>query len=289
MPLALQIESIFKNRWCGAYWQSKGLKVIPTVSWGDERSFDFCFDGIEEGAIVAVCTYYRENCEDDFMLGYNEMIKRIKPSVVLCYDEPFAGMKGNIREFLPTTYEWTKDLSWQDKAQFKWEKHNRNVIGLNPNDFKFFDYDDPHEKIDVKRCDVCGKPVEIDQFGRGLCENCGFQQDKNLIKNPDYVMFPNLVSLNKAKKLYKEGKKLLPDFDDFIAGLKMYSEMSFEYNHKEYGVFYYTNGQVEFFENQVPTSLQKYNSVDEFKKSANIDGKFLKDIWDNVKNADYMQ
>ena len=43
MPLALQIESVFKNRWCGAYWQSKGLKVIPTVSWGDERSFDFCF------------------------------------------------------------------------------------------------------------------------------------------------------------------------------------------------------------------------------------------------------
>lgn len=23
MPLALQIESVFKNRWCGAYWQSR--------------------------------------------------------------------------------------------------------------------------------------------------------------------------------------------------------------------------------------------------------------------------
>ena len=57
MPLALQIENIFKNRWCGAYWQSQGLKVIPTVSWGDEKSFHFCFDGIEEGSVVAVCTY----------------------------------------------------------------------------------------------------------------------------------------------------------------------------------------------------------------------------------------
>ncbi len=27
MPLALQIYSIFKNRWCGAYWQGQGLKV----------------------------------------------------------------------------------------------------------------------------------------------------------------------------------------------------------------------------------------------------------------------
>ena len=64
MPKALQIESIFKNRWCDAYWQSKNLKVIPTVSWGDESTFDFCFDGIEKGSIVAVSTYYRENCED---------------------------------------------------------------------------------------------------------------------------------------------------------------------------------------------------------------------------------
>ena len=31
-----------KNRWGGAYWQSSGLTVIPTISWGDERSFEFC-------------------------------------------------------------------------------------------------------------------------------------------------------------------------------------------------------------------------------------------------------
>ena len=58
MPLALQIESVFKNRWCGAFWQRQGMTVIPTVAWGDERTFDFCFDGIEQGSIVAVCTYY---------------------------------------------------------------------------------------------------------------------------------------------------------------------------------------------------------------------------------------
>lgn len=58
MPKALQIYSVFKNRWCGAYWQNLGLRVIPTISWGAESSFDFCFDGVEEGATVAVCTYY---------------------------------------------------------------------------------------------------------------------------------------------------------------------------------------------------------------------------------------
>ena len=128
MPKALQIFSVFKNRWCGAYWQSLGLRVIPTISWGDESSFDFCFDGVEEGATVAVCTYYRENCEEEFMLGYDRMLEVIKPSEILCYDEPFSSMKGNIKSFLPTTYEWTKSLGWQDRAKFYMEKHSRNII-----------------------------------------------------------------------------------------------------------------------------------------------------------------
>ena len=128
MPLALQLYSVFKNRWCGAYWQSLGLKVIPTVSWGDERSFDFCFEGVEKGSTVAVCTYYRENDEQSFMLGYNKMLEVIQPSAILCYDEPFKAMKGNIKEYLPTTYEWTKNLSWQDYAKFLMEKHTRNIV-----------------------------------------------------------------------------------------------------------------------------------------------------------------
>ena len=128
MPLALQIQSVFKNRWCGAYWQSIGLRVIPTVAWGDERSFEFCFDGVEEGSIVAVCTYYRENCEDDFMPGYDEMLKRIKPSAIICYGEPFEQMRGNIKSFLPTQYEWTKNLDWQEKAQFEYDRHKRYIL-----------------------------------------------------------------------------------------------------------------------------------------------------------------
>ena len=104
------------------------MKVIPTVAWGDERTFEFCFDGKEQGSDVAVCTYYRENCEDDYMPGYNEMLKRIKPSAVICYDEPFGEMKGNIKAFLPTQYEWTSRLDWKEKAKFQVEKLSRYKI-----------------------------------------------------------------------------------------------------------------------------------------------------------------
>lgn len=302
MPLALQIESVFKNRWCGAYWQSKGLKVIPTISWGDEKSFDFCFDGVEEGSIVAVCTYYRENCEEEFMLGYNEMLKRIKPSLVLCYDEPFKSMKGNIKEFLPTTYEWTKNLSWKDLVQFKWEKKHRNVSGLNPKDFKYFDYDDPYVKDQMVKCSICGLVAIQDQYGNGECKNCGwkFSKGEAEFERDLGISYPMLVSPTTAKEEYKKGLPFKATFNEFVNGLKFYSEMTLKYNNKDYGVFFYRDkskviknfkeidGKVEFFENQIPESLQKYNSIKDFIDNANINGKLLKDIWEDVTFAGFM-
>lgn len=109
MPLMLQMYSTFKNRWCGAYWQSLGLNVIPTIEWGDERSFDFCFEGVEEGSIIAVSTYGKQKIEKEFMKGYNEMLKRIKPCAIICYEKPFPKMKGKLKVFPYNHNEW-RDL-----------------------------------------------------------------------------------------------------------------------------------------------------------------------------------
>ena len=287
MPLALQIESIFKNRWCGAYWQSKGLKVIPTVSWGDEKSFDFCFDGVEEGSIVAVCTYYRENCEEDFMLGYNEMMKRIKPSLVICYDEPFKSMTGNIKEFLPTTYEWTKNLDWKDKARFYYEKHQRYKTGLNENNFKFVKYKDPYEKNEVKNCSVCGNIVIVDKFGHGECSKCGWHQrkDETEFEKKYHISYPNLVPLSRAREQYRKGEKFKATFEDFINGLYFYSEMKFKYNNNDYDVFFKPDYTIVFCSRDFQ---QEYKTRDDFVNKANIQGKLLKDIWSEVYDADFM-
>jgi hypothetical protein len=48
MDLWRQLESVAKNRWVSAYWQSNGLTVVPTISWSTPRSFEFCFDGVEQ-------------------------------------------------------------------------------------------------------------------------------------------------------------------------------------------------------------------------------------------------
>lgn len=286
MPIALQIASVFKNRWCGAYWQSKGLNVIPVVSWSDEKSFDFCFDGIEEGSIVFVCTYYCENDEMSFMAGYREMIERIKPSLVLCYDEPFDAMGKNVISFLPTTYEWIKSLPPQEQARFYLEKKLRNVIGLDPSSFKYIKYEDPYVRNIPTKCPVCGRVVLVEQFGNGECENCTWNVDNINIKFPDRVEYPNMISLNKARKLYREGKPFKPSFDDFIEGLEKYSEMTFYYKKKEAAVFFYTDGVVQL-EWDGKTAI--YSNTADFRQNARLNGKLLSEIWNDVERADYMQ
>lgn len=96
MDLWRQLESVAKNRWVGAYWQSKGMTVIPTVSWSDARSFEFCFDGIEQGSIVAVGMIGCKQAKFQFMRGYNEMLKKIQPSKIICFGATFPEMQGNI-------------------------------------------------------------------------------------------------------------------------------------------------------------------------------------------------
>ena len=94
MAAALQMVNTLRNRWCGAYWQAKGLTVIPTVSWGSGKSFDFCFAGIEQGGVVSVSTVGCKDARREFMRGYQEMLRAVRPEAVVCYGEPFEEMFG---------------------------------------------------------------------------------------------------------------------------------------------------------------------------------------------------
>lgn len=108
MPLSLKVYNTFRSRWCGAYLQSKGIKVIPTVAWGEPNTFWFCFDGIAQGSVVAVSTLGVRKEKSLFMQGYNEMIRKVKPEAVICYGKPFEEMQGKI---IPIDYAKTNNLS----------------------------------------------------------------------------------------------------------------------------------------------------------------------------------
>ena len=88
MPIAMQIWNTYRSRLVGQIMQDYGITVIPTVSWGLPETFEFCFDGIEEGSICVVSTIGVKRDEAATQMwreGMDEMIKRIKPSAIWCY------------------------------------------------------------------------------------------------------------------------------------------------------------------------------------------------------------
>lgn len=88
MPTPMKIWNIYRSRQIGAYYQGCGLKVIPTISWAEAESFEYCFRGIPKGSIVAVSTIGVKRSADAMQIwreGMDEMIKQLEPSKILLY------------------------------------------------------------------------------------------------------------------------------------------------------------------------------------------------------------
>ncbi len=100
MPIAMKIWNIYRSRLIGQMCQRMGLNVIPTVSWCEERTFDFCFDGLPKKSVLSISTIGVKNDKEAFKLwkvGVDEMIKRLNPSTILIYGGEVEYDYGNIR------------------------------------------------------------------------------------------------------------------------------------------------------------------------------------------------
>lgn len=97
-PKAIQVYNHYRKHWLGAYWQEHGIKVIPTISWSDEASFDWCFDGEPVGGTVAVSsvgTQGNRAAAQFFEAGYNEMKRRLNPAQIVMYGSVPECCKGD--------------------------------------------------------------------------------------------------------------------------------------------------------------------------------------------------
>lgn len=84
-PHAIQIYNHYRKHWCGAYWQEHGLKVIPTITWSSPDTLEWCFDGEPVGGVVAISSVGMFDTKEHFdwlMIGYEEMIERLRPTKV---------------------------------------------------------------------------------------------------------------------------------------------------------------------------------------------------------------
>lgn len=88
MPLAMMVWNVYRSRLLGQIMQRAGLTVIPTVSWADKRSFDFCFDGLPKHSTLSISTIgikRNQNAYNLWQRGLLEMIARLQPRQLLVY------------------------------------------------------------------------------------------------------------------------------------------------------------------------------------------------------------
>lgn len=88
MPIAMKIWNVFRSRLIGQMMQDEGLTVIPTVSWAEPETFEFCFDGLPEGGVMSISTVgvkQNDSAFDIWKAGATELLKRKKPAALLVY------------------------------------------------------------------------------------------------------------------------------------------------------------------------------------------------------------
>ena len=88
MPLVMQMWNTYRGRALANWFQKNGIEVIPNVRFGDERTFSFCFDGVEENKTVAIGTHGCIKRKEDkifFEIGLARLVQRLSPKTIVVY------------------------------------------------------------------------------------------------------------------------------------------------------------------------------------------------------------
>lgn len=106
MPQPMKIWNTFRNRFFAAWWQTRGLNVIPNVSWADPDSYKYCFEGLPVASIIAVNSMgVCKNSLSKYLWrkGYDEALSRLNPTMVLRYGHSVEGEDTSRTIFIKNT------------------------------------------------------------------------------------------------------------------------------------------------------------------------------------------
>lgn len=99
-----RVSNVWASRAVGAYYQTRGLPVIPTVRWAVPSDYVFCFEGLPEESVLAISTHGCIRSAEDrhyFRSGLAKMVDRLRPALVLVHgampDNVFASWRDRVR------------------------------------------------------------------------------------------------------------------------------------------------------------------------------------------------
>ena len=92
------LNATFKSRWFGAFLQTNGKKVMPTVGWLSKEYFDITFAGLRDGSSMIISTIGANNPKgkEMFLSGYIELRHRFPSSVLVCIGDKIEGMDDDV-------------------------------------------------------------------------------------------------------------------------------------------------------------------------------------------------
>lgn len=88
MPPWQRIRNTVLSRAAGVIWQSRGIKVVPSLRWRDESDYEFVGSGLEPRSIFAVSSVGTRNDPREtqiFETGLRHFVQNLEPRVVLIH------------------------------------------------------------------------------------------------------------------------------------------------------------------------------------------------------------
>ena len=125
MDFAQILNATYNNRWSGAFMQSNGRNVFPTVGWVTPSSYDVCFAGLRDGGVFIISTLGVNNllCKKDYLSGYYEMRCRFPLTSIICVGDPVSGMDSDICyvNYEDSFGSWNKHQNWWQPKLINWD------------------------------------------------------------------------------------------------------------------------------------------------------------------------
>ena len=88
MSLSMQLWNTYRGRALARWLEENGIPIIPNVRWNDERTYLFCFDGIEKNKTVAIGTHgclKKKNDKEYLKKGLAVLVEKLSPKTIIVY------------------------------------------------------------------------------------------------------------------------------------------------------------------------------------------------------------
>ena len=119
MPLVMQQWNIYRGRAIGHWLQENGIRVIPNIRWGDERTYDSACLGIQKNSIISVgshgCIKLAEE-RRQFERGLEFVVNKLQPKIMIVYGSTPASVFEKYRNTGIITKQFDSEIDLTRKA-----------------------------------------------------------------------------------------------------------------------------------------------------------------------------